>query len=102
LQLLPGEPLEKAVPVIQQQLAKTLLSNPPYEIRWLKAAPETAQSLLLECMLQPEVPAMTKLQGLGLADDQLDQVLVLRGLLAFNLLQHCLQSRHLVNYGASR
>ena len=54
-------------------------------------------------MLKPEVDALTKLQGLiSLADDQTDQVLALRGLLACNLLQHCLQKRHLVDYGVSR
>lgn len=34
--------------------------------------------------------------------DMEDQVLILRGLLACNLLQHTLQKRHRVHYGVSR
>jgi hypothetical protein len=100
LQLLPGEPLEEALPAIHQQLATALLDNPPYDMGWLKTHPENL--LLLECMLNAEVDALVKLQDLDLADDQKDQVLALRGLLACNLLQHCLQKRHLVDYGVSR
>jgi hypothetical protein len=37
-----------------------------------------------------------------LSDDQLAVVLALRGLLACNLLQHCLQKRHQVDYGVNR
>lgn len=38
----------------------------------------------------------------GLADDQKAQLLALRGLLACNLMLHCLQKRHRVHYGVSR
>ncbi len=34
--------------------------------------------------------------------DQLFQVLALRGLLACNVMQHCLQKRHRVDYGVNR
>jgi hypothetical protein len=37
-----------------------------------------------------------------LSEDQLAVVLALRGLLACNLLQHCLQKRHQVDYGVNR
>jgi hypothetical protein len=38
----------------------------------------------------------------GLPPDQADQLLVLRGLLACNMLQHCLQKRHNVDFGMNR
>jgi hypothetical protein len=38
----------------------------------------------------------------GLAPDQADQLLTLRGLLACNMLQHCLQKRHNVDFGINR
>jgi hypothetical protein len=38
----------------------------------------------------------------ALATDQVDQVLALRGLLACDLLCHCLQKRHNVDYGIAR
>jgi hypothetical protein len=38
----------------------------------------------------------------GLSPDQADQLLVLRGLLACNMLQHCLQKRHNVDFGINR
>lgn len=38
----------------------------------------------------------------SLSPDQLDQLLTLRGLLACNMLQHCLQKRHNVDYGINR
>ncbi len=37
-----------------------------------------------------------------LAEDQLSQVLALRGLLACKVMQHCLQKRHRVDYGVNR
>ena len=38
----------------------------------------------------------------GLAHEQLEQLLLLRGLLACNMLQHCLQQRHNVDFGINR
>lgn len=38
----------------------------------------------------------------GLMSEQLEQLLLLRGLLACNMLQHCLQHRHNVDFGINR
>jgi hypothetical protein len=62
------------------------------------------QANLLACITDPSVDA---LMVLGPAAEQLEavqlqQLLALRGLLACGLLLHCLQRRHLVDYGRNR
>ena len=53
-------------------------------------------------MTDASAPAADILGDYTLPDDQRDHVLALRGLLAFGLLRHSLQKRHLVDYGVNR
>lgn len=66
------------------------------------------QAQYLSCVTDPAISAEQLLQNSALSNltqgqqDQLNQLLALRGLLACNLLQHTLQKRHRVDYGISR
>ncbi|GLC47559.1 hypothetical protein PLESTB_000001100 [Pleodorina starrii] len=107
LRLLPGEALTQALPELHRRLAEALMEEPPYELRWLRNHP--LQERILRCVTDASESAAVLLgpDAVGsapqqLSDDQLAVVLALRGLLGCNLLQHCLQKRHLVDYGVNR
>ena len=100
LQLLAGEGLERVVAGLHRRLAQVLMEQPPYEMGWVKRHP--ARSSILEVVLDAGVDPGGLQARAGLQEDQLHQVLALRGLLGCNLLQHCLQRRHLVDYGVNR
>lgn len=61
------------------------------------------QERILRCITDPSESA-SEILGLAtsLQEDQMCHVLSLRGLLAYQLTQHCLQKRHCVQYGVSR
>lgn len=61
-----------------------------------------AQALVLRCCLDRGVPAEAKLATSGLAEEQREFVLALRGLLAFGVLEHCLRMRVHVEFGVNR
>jgi hypothetical protein len=62
------------------------------------------QERVLVCLTDPSVDALHALgpEAEGLKEEQLQQLLALRGLLACDLLLHGLQRRHLVEYGRNR
>ncbi|GLC47557.1 hypothetical protein PLESTB_000000900 [Pleodorina starrii] len=107
LRLLPGDTLTQALQGLHRRLAEALMDEPPYELRWLRNHP--LQERILRCVTDASESAAVLLgpEAVGsapqqLSDDQLAVVLALRGLLGCNLLQHCLQKRHLVDYGVNR
>ena len=53
-------------------------------------------------MTDPLVDASAALARLELGEEERAGVLALRGLLACGVLEHCLQMRHLVDYGVNR
>eukprot|EP00798_Chlamydomonas_sp_ICE-L_P025429 gene25429-11089_t len=57
---------------------------------------------ILDCILCDDRDASEFLGTLKLQDSQKDQLLALRGLLARNVLTHCLEKRHLVEFGVNR
>jgi hypothetical protein len=62
------------------------------------------QGLLLRCLTDSSVGVANVLGDAAehLPKDQLAHVLALRGMLACDVLQHCLQKRHSVDYGINR
>ena len=101
IRLLAGEALDAVRMDLLRAVAKCVLTNPPYEMRWLRAVP----------------PGMIKriilfVTDSGELDEELlfhetcqlhsDDILALRGLLGFGNLMHCLQRIHRVNYGINR
>ncbi|WIA08442.1 hypothetical protein OEZ85_007879 [Tetradesmus obliquus] len=101
MQLLSGGPLEAALPGLHSRLAAALLASPPHELRWLSGCHN--QEAVLRFITDPSDSCEQLAAAVpGLAPDQADQLLTLRGLLACNMLQHCLQKRHNVDFGINR
>ncbi|GIL75394.1 hypothetical protein Vretifemale_5196 [Volvox reticuliferus] len=107
LRLLPGDVLEAHMHSLHQRLAQELMDKPPYDLRWLKE--HNMRNRILRCVTDSSASAEDIL-GPGargpephqLTDDQWAVVLALRGMLACNLLQHCLRKRHCVDFGINR
>lgn len=102
VRLLPGEVLSRAVPALRRQLAEAVLAEPPHALRWMRG--HSQQVELLSCISDPSVDAHALMSGMPAG--QLNQaeradVLALRGLLACGVLDHCLQMRHLVDFGVN-
>ncbi len=67
---------------------------------WLLAV--LPQDELHRCLTDRSVDARQRLDSLGLTAESCECVLALRGLLAYGVLEHCLQMRPLVDYGINR
>ncbi|KAI8839984.1 hypothetical protein BJ741DRAFT_677323 [Chytriomyces cf. hyalinus JEL632] len=84
---------------LSKSIIQALVENPPYEMTWLKSA----KSAFIKALIVFTTTQQTTLQCLlslrQLSQLQQAQVLMLRGLLAFGLLEHCLSLRHEVDYG---
>ncbi|CAM9957051.1 unnamed protein product, partial [Ectocarpus sp. 4 AP-2014] len=103
LRLLPGRALDDIKRELHRALFDSVMSDPPYEMRWLGDIDEQMRAKLATLVLDDTVSADHVLERSALADEsQWAQVLALRGLLAHGTLLHCLQSRPRVNYGVSR
>ena len=61
-----------------------------------------AQATFVHCMTDPLADASAALARMELGEEERAGVLALRGLLACGVLEHCLQMRHLVDYGVNR
>eukprot|EP00903_Cladosiphon_okamuranus_P011180 g10551.t1 len=105
LRLLPGPALDAIQHDLHGALFEAVLSNPPYEMRWLSnvRTDETLRGKLVTLVVDESVGAEQVLEKSALADEAYwQQLLALRGLLAHGTLVHCLQMRPRVNYGVSR
>ena len=74
-------------------ITQLLLASPPRELNWLKLHPK--QDEIFNAISCPS----DGLETLILSDEHLNDVLALRGLIAYDILLHCLKKRHRVNYG---
>jgi hypothetical protein len=104
LRLLAGEALEGAMPALLHRLGEELLSDPPYELAWLKNHPSLREPILAFVTKAGAVGLGEAKLGpvLGGGSDEMQSLWALRGLLAFQTLMHCLGRRHCVNYGVKR
>ena len=105
LRLLPGPALEAIKRSLYEALFDALLSDPPYEMRWLSTLGigGTTREELVALVVDETVCADQVREKSPLADEShWQQLLALRGLLARGVLLHCLQMRPRVNYGVSR
>ncbi|PNH12759.1 hypothetical protein TSOC_000243 [Tetrabaena socialis] len=103
LRLLPGESLTSGMAELRELLARRLVEEPPYEFRWLKRHPLKWTIAPYQKPASAEGPRPLRASSPhALTADQLGLVLALRGLLAWNVLQQCLQKRHRVDFGVSR
>ncbi|KAI8827365.1 hypothetical protein BJ741DRAFT_556087 [Chytriomyces cf. hyalinus JEL632] len=94
-----NEEQEKFLTKLSNGIMQVLVENPPYEMTWLKST----ERAFIEALNVFVTTRQTTLQSLlsirRLSQVQTAQILMLRGLLAFGLLEHCLSLRHAVDYG---
>ncbi len=84
------------VPKFRQHLAQILFSDPPDRLNWLEG--HCKNDLISSIVVLPEAdPA-----ELHLSEEHLNDVLSLRGLLAFDILLHSLRKRHRVDFGVNK
>lgn len=96
--LLKGPLLDSMLPQLRDLLAESVMNDPPYELIWMKN--HVFRDQILQAMTVPEKYPAARLAELP--EDQRNDVLALRGLLAADVLFHCLLKRHRVNYGVAR
>ena len=100
LRLLAGPALVMIRLQLNQALARSLLADPPYHMRWLKG--HALRDDIFDFVTDPKLSDtwLARRDANGSINAlQLDQLLALRGLLATGLLEHCLSRRHRVDYG---
>eukprot|EP00798_Chlamydomonas_sp_ICE-L_P016735 gene16735-23007_t len=90
LRLVSGRALEEVAANWHLQLATALMNDPPYALSWIRGCDERKKATMLDCILCDSRDASEFLGQLQLLDYQKDQLLVLRGLLARNVLRHLL------------
>ncbi len=78
-------------------LAEAMLADPPYEFQWLHR--HALEAHLMAAMIDP-CASLKFMEGLPLSNQ--NDILALRGLLAGDILWHCLQKRHRVDFGIAR
>ena len=74
-------------------IVRSLLQNPPEELIWLKNHPKS--DLIGNIVSLPSADP----NSIDLSNEHLHDVLSLRGLVAYDILLHCLKKRHRVGYG---
>ena len=102
IRLIPGRALDKRRSLLMKNLAQSVLETPPHSMRWLSEGPKDK---IMQFIMDPE-PRLTVEDVLEVREDGLDvrheQLLALRGFLAYGILEHCLTRRHRVDFGISR
>ncbi|CAN0265345.1 unnamed protein product [Ectocarpus sp. 13 AM-2016] len=103
LRLVPGQALDGVEPMLRRELFNAVLSDPPYEMRWLTAIDSALCAQVVTLVLDEETSAEhASEKGLLSEEFHWEQLMALRGLLAQETLLHCLQMRPRVNYGVFR
>ena len=97
--IVPGKKFDKIESIFQTCLIKRLLSDPPYNMKWLKGLNSDTQRRIQEIVTDPSVSTFD-LEIL--TPSQVDQVLAMRGFIANGLFVHCLTKRNRVDYGINR
>ena len=98
LRLLPGAALTAVEPDLMRSVAAALVRSPPRAMLWLGRlqADEARRRDVLRFVTDPD---RAELDPTQFRPREFEDLLALRGLLAYGLLGHVLGRRHLVNYG---
>lgn len=87
----------------KESVVLDLMSDPPFSLSWLKPFGSTTNKLrdrLVEALTNPTESLEKLFSGDGVNLTRFrSQLLALRGLIAFGILEHCLEKRHRVEYG---
>ena len=78
-------------------VARLLLEDPPREVDWLRG--HHLENVISRIMTEPEADPKSIT---SLSEEHYYDVLSLRGLLAHDILLHCLRKRHRVDYGVNK
>ena len=81
----------------RHKVSEALLNDPPLCFKWLK---DHSKRDLISSVITQTGSDTKELQHLS--QEHLHSVLCLRGLLAFDILLHCLKKRHRVDYGVNK
>lgn len=68
-------------------------------LKWMTVLDSTRQQEVLLCCTHSLHDVQSSIKRLKLSEEERSHVLMLRGLLAFDVLLHCLMKRHNVDYG---
>ena len=109
--LLPGAELERHRASLIQKLAQSVLENPSHRMRWMAEIDHGVREQFVRFVTDPTA----SLEELGIEmkgvfegffaselDTKYNQLLALRGLLAYGILEHGLTRRHRVDFGINR
>eukprot|EP00761_Pharyngomonas_kirbyi_P010924 gb/GECH01010947.1/.p1 GENE.gb/GECH01010947.1/~~gb/GECH01010947.1/.p1 ORF type:complete len:2826 (+),score=484.10 gb/GECH01010947.1/:1-8478(+) len=98
-----NDKLQQMEPKLHQKLAEELLKDPPYEFRWFKKIKPDERDKFIRYMTETEME-MSELEIPSQVNKNIakEQLLALRGMLAFSLIFQCLQKRWDVEYGIAR
>lgn len=96
-----GRALDLAWPALAKAICEALLSQDVQHrsLKWMAKLARDHQLCVLECCTEPLSDASKMLHLGDLDENERSHLLMLRGLLAFKILLHCLQKRHNVDYG---
>ena len=99
--LICGEALDVEEQSLIGAISRGVLQAPPYELRWLSSVSGKEKEDVIEFITNPKAVDET-FRASATFMKRSDDLLALRGLLAFRNLTHCLQKRHRVDYGVNR
>jgi len=104
-QLLPGKQLQKQLRTFLDEITNSLFStkvrSPSFStLNWMREIKsEKFKDRIKEFIINPCTPANTINESELLHQDHFQDLLVLRGLLGYEILIHCLKLRHNIDYG---
>ena len=101
IRIVPGRIFDYVRLQMKERLIQCIVENPPYEFMWLrkyKHLKDEIISFVTVAEFDPlSTPSIKEFKG-----EKLELLLSLRGLMAFDIFEYCLQQRHCVNYGVCR
>lgn len=97
-----GQTFEDIEPKIHRELFDAVLSDPPYEMRWMNAISDVLRLQIFALVLDGESTEQELKKGMLAEESHWDHLVAFRGLLAHGMLSHCLQMRPRRDYGVSR
>ena len=104
IRFVTGPEFQKLAANLNLKIASFVVENPTYHTRWLKS-PHSKRfrddfiQYLTSKMLDD---SLEEVIARSLHDNEMEDLLSFRGLLAGGIAAHCLQRRHSVNYGVTR
>ena len=95
--IISGQNFEEIKSLLNKSLAEMLISDPPFGLRWLKYAREDVKKTIIEYTTEEKIRHFDK----DLFEPyQLNDILAMRGFLAYGLFAHCLMRRNRVDYSS--